>query len=230
MSPGDFIVTPSWAWHEHRNESREPTIWLDVLDVALMRLLGSGFSEHYAEPEYPQTPASDGGLRDGRGLKPVGDRRGARASPVFAYPFDAAYESLDQERRQGDCDACHGIRMQYIDPTTGGPAIPTLSTFLQLLPQSFTTAPYRATASSVVTVVRGRGRVTIGEGSGAPTFDYAPKDVWAVPSWTAASSACGANNATFDERAEHDSTVRAAAGERRGVRGRRLGDGSSRRG
>ena len=28
MRPGDFIVTPSWAWHEHRNEGHEPTIWL----------------------------------------------------------------------------------------------------------------------------------------------------------------------------------------------------------
>ena len=51
MRPGDFIVTPSWAWHEHRNEGREPTIWLDVLDVPLIRFLGAGFSEHYPEPD-----------------------------------------------------------------------------------------------------------------------------------------------------------------------------------
>jgi gentisate 1,2-dioxygenase len=184
MRPGDFIVTPSWTWHEHRNEGREPTIWLDVLDVALIRFLSAGFSERHVNTEHPVTaPPGDSLLRYGRNLLPVGFRRGSGASPVFAYPFDSAYESLVHLRDHGDWDACHGIKMEYIDPTTGGPAIPTISTFLQLLPQGFATAPYRATASSVVTVVRGRGRATVGLGAEAVTFDYGPKDVWAVPSW-----------------------------------------------
>jgi gentisate 1,2-dioxygenase len=184
MRPGDFIVTPSWAWHDHRNESDAPTIWLDVLDVPLIRFLGAGFSEHYPEPEYPtRVPSGDGHLGYGRKLVPAGSERGAGAAPVFAYPFDYAYEALERLRANSDWDPCHGIKMEYIDPTTGGPAIPTLSTFLQLLPQGFATLPYRATPSSVVTVVRGRGRVTMGHGANAATFEYGPKDLWAVPSW-----------------------------------------------
>ena len=198
MRPGDFIVTPSWTWHEHRNEGHEPTIWLDVLDVPLMRFLGAGFSEHYPEPTLPPTvPPGDSQLRYGRNLLPVGYRRGAGASPVFAYPFDYAFEALDHLRAHSDWDACHGVKMEYIDPTTGGPAIPTISTFLQLLPQGFGTAPYRATASSVVIVVRGRGRVTIGEGPGARSFDYEPKDLWAVPSWQPMSVAAGDESVLF---------------------------------
>ena len=184
MRPGDFIVTPSWTWHEHRNESTEPTIWLDVLDVPLIRFLSAGFSEHYAELEYPATaPPGDSHLRYGRHLFPVGFARGSGASPVFSYPFDHAYEALDHLRVHSELDAWHGVKMEYIDPTTGGPAIPTISTFLQLVPPGFATAPYRTTASSVVSVVRGRGRVTIGYGAEAATFEYAPKDLWAVPSW-----------------------------------------------
>jgi gentisate 1,2-dioxygenase len=184
MQPGDFIVTPSWSWHEHKNESRAPTIWLDVLDVALLRLLGAGFSEHYAEAEYPQqVPPGDSHLRYARNLLPVGFRRDTGASPVFSYPFDYAFEALDHLRRHSDWDACHAIKMEYIDPTTGGPAIPTLSTFLQLLPQGFATTPYRATAGSLVAVVRGRGRVTIGVGADTRTFGYTAKDLWVVPSW-----------------------------------------------
>ena len=198
MRPGDFIVTPSWTWHEHRNEGHEPTIWLDVLDVPLMRFLGAGFSEHYPEPTLPPTvPPGDSQLRYGRNLLPVGYRRGAGASPVFAYPFDYAFEALDHLRAHSDWDACHGVKMEYIDPTTGGPAIPTISTFLQLLPQGFGTAPYRSTASSVVIVVRGRGRVTIGEGPGARSFDYEPKDLWAVPSWQPMSIAAGDESVLF---------------------------------
>jgi gentisate 1,2-dioxygenase len=184
MRPGDFIVTPSWTWHEHRNEGAAPTIWLDVLDVALIRFLGAGFSEHYPEATFPTAvPPGDSQLRYGRNLLPVGYRRGSAASPLFAYPFDYACEALEHLRAHSDWDACHGIKMEYIDPTTGGPAIPTISTFLQLLPKGFTTAPYRATAGSVVIVVRGRGRVTIGTGAEARSFDFGPNDVWAAPSW-----------------------------------------------
>ena len=120
MRPGDFIVTPSWAWHEHRNEGQEPTIWLDVLDVPLIRFLGAGFSEHYPEPTYPTAvPPGDSHFRYGRNLLPVGFRRGTGASPVFAYPFDYAYEALEHLRAHSDWDACHGIKMEYIDPDDG---------------------------------------------------------------------------------------------------------------
>lgn len=186
MQPGDFIVTPSWTWHEHRNEGDHPTIWLDVLDVPLIRFLGAGFSEHYSQATFPSAgPAGDSHFRYGRNLLPVGFRRGAAASPVFAYPFDYAYEALEHLRTHSDWDPHHGIKMEYIDPTTGGPAIPTISTFLQLVPRGFATAPYRATASSVVTVVRGRGRVTISRDDEHFAFEYGSKDLWAVPSWHA---------------------------------------------
>jgi gentisate 1,2-dioxygenase len=198
MRPGDFIVTPSWTWHEHRNEGRAPTIWLDVLDVALLRFLGAGFSEHYAEPTFPATaPPGDSHFRYGRNLLPVDYRRGTGASPVFAYPFDYAYEALEHLRAHSDWDACHGVKMEYIDPTTGGPAIPTISTFLQLLPAGFATAAYRTTASSVVSVVRGHGRVTIGAGAAERTFDYGPKDLWAVPSWQPVSIAAAEESVLF---------------------------------
>jgi gentisate 1,2-dioxygenase len=198
MRPGDFIVTPSWTWHEHRNEGNAPTIWLDVLDVPLIRFLGAGFSEHYPDSTFPPTvPPGDSQLRYGRNLLPVVYARGSAASPVFAYPFDYAYAALEHVRAHSDWDTCHGVKMEYIDPTTGGPAIPTISTFLQLLPQGFSTAPYRATASSVVTVVRGRGRVTIGEGAGAHSFDYEPKDLWAVPSWQPVSIAASDESVLF---------------------------------
>jgi gentisate 1,2-dioxygenase len=184
MRRGDFIVTPSWTWHEHRNEGSEPTIWLDVLDVPLIRFLNAGFSEHYAELEHPvRAPPGASRLRYGQGLVPVGFERGAGASPVFAYPFEYAFEALDHLRAHSDWDTCHGIKMEYIDPTTGGSAIPTISTFLQLLPARFTTSPYRSTSSVIVTVVRGRGSVTVGRGTDAATFEYEPNDVWAVPSW-----------------------------------------------
>jgi gentisate 1,2-dioxygenase len=185
MEPGDFIVTPSWAWHEHRNDGPAPTIWLDVLDVPLVRFLGAGFAEHYPEADFPVKSApADSQYRFGRNLLPVGyEQKGSAASPLFSYPFARAREALEHLKTAGDWDPCHALKMQYIDPTTGGPAIPTISTFLQLLPHGFTTEPYTATSSSVVCVVSGSGSAAIGDGAAAAELRYGPRDVFAIPSW-----------------------------------------------
>ena len=34
MRPGDFIITPSWQWHDHGIDTEEPVIWLDGLALA----------------------------------------------------------------------------------------------------------------------------------------------------------------------------------------------------
>lgn len=184
MEPGDFVVTPSWAWHDHGNESGDPTVWLDVLDVPLVRFLGAGFSEHYPEPQFPITARpEDSHYRFGRNMLPVGFRNWAAASPVFSYPYSRARETLDRLQGQTDWDPHHALKMEYVDPTTGGPAIPTISTFLQLVPKAFTTRAVAVTSSAVLCVVTGRGRVTIGRGESQRQFDYRPHDVWAVPSW-----------------------------------------------
>ena len=73
--------------------------------------------------------------------------------------------------------------MEYIDPTTGGPAIPTVSTFIQLLPNGFKTAPYRSTDGAVCCVAEGSGTVTIGEGDAAKAFRYSKRDIFVVPCW-----------------------------------------------
>ena len=33
MEPGDFVITPSWTWHDHGHEGTEPVVWLDGLDI-----------------------------------------------------------------------------------------------------------------------------------------------------------------------------------------------------
>ena len=183
MEPGDFIVTPSWTWHEHGNEGGAPAVWLDVLDVALVRFLGAGFSERYPGGRFAErSPRGDSQHRFGQNMRPVDFMPGTRASPVFHYPYARAREVLETLRGDGEWDACHGLKMAYVDPTTGGPAIPTLATFLQLVPAGFRTSPYRSTASAVYAVVEGRGHAIIGEAN-ATALEFGPRDLFAVPSW-----------------------------------------------
>jgi len=168
MEPGDFIVTPSWAWHEHGNEGSGPTVWMDVLDVALLRFLGAGFSEHYPGGHFPER---------------VSPARGSGAPPAFAYPYAQTREKLESLRARGASDPCHGFRNEYLDTTTGEPAIPTLSTFLALLPAGFRTEPHRGTASAIYAVVEGSGRAHVGHSRRVTTLPFGPRDIWAVPSW-----------------------------------------------
>jgi len=45
MHRGDFIITPSWTWHDHGNLGDQPVVWLDGLDIPVVRFLDAGFAE-----------------------------------------------------------------------------------------------------------------------------------------------------------------------------------------
>ena len=45
MRPADFIVTPSWTFHDHGNPGKEPVIWLDGLDIPMIAFFDAGFAE-----------------------------------------------------------------------------------------------------------------------------------------------------------------------------------------
>jgi gentisate 1,2-dioxygenase len=50
MLPGDFIVTPAWTWHDHGHPGAgDPVVWLDGLDIPLVRFFDAGFMENGAE-------------------------------------------------------------------------------------------------------------------------------------------------------------------------------------
>jgi gentisate 1,2-dioxygenase len=37
MAPGDVVLTPSWCWHGHANESDATSYWIDFLDVPFVQ-------------------------------------------------------------------------------------------------------------------------------------------------------------------------------------------------
>ena len=45
MHRGDFLITPTWSFHDHGSDGDEPVIWLDGLDVPIVKMLSVGFSE-----------------------------------------------------------------------------------------------------------------------------------------------------------------------------------------
>jgi len=180
MSEGDFVVTPNWAWHDHGNESDEPMVWLDGLDIPIVQLFDAGFAEDYEDDVYPTNrPTGDSSARYGAGLMPDGYAHKGAASPIFNYPYERTRSALETMRRREEWDPCHGLKMRYVNPVNGDFAMPTIGTFMQLLPAGFDAEPYRASDATVFSVVEGRGHVDIG----GQRFDWRPRDIFIVPSW-----------------------------------------------
>ncbi len=180
MQPGDFVITPTWAWHDHGNDSDEPMVWMDGLDIPLVQFLDASFAEGYGADRYPETAAPGDSLaRYGQGLLPVDWAGSAKRSPLFNYPYERSREALETLRHGQDWDACHGLKLRYANPATGGWAMPTMGACLQLLPKGFETARYRSSDATVFTAVEGSGRTTVGD----TVLDWGPRDVFVVPSW-----------------------------------------------
>ena len=181
MEPGDFVITPPWTWHDHGNESDVPMVWLDGLDVPLVQALDASFAEPYGADEQPLTrPEKDALARYGSGLLPVDYETRSVTSPVFNYPYARTREALETMKRAEVWDPCHGLKMKYVNPVNGDYAMPTMATFMQLLPKGFESAPYRSTDGTIYVCVEGRGQTAVGE----QTFNWGPRDIFVVPSWT----------------------------------------------
>ncbi|MCU1336265.1 MAG: gentisate 1,2-dioxygenase [Bryobacterales bacterium] len=184
MHPGDFVLTPSWMYHDHGNPGDTPVVWLDGLDIPIVNLFGTSFAESYPgktpdELQPVTKQEGDAEARYGQNLLPLEYKPSRLSSPVFNYSYARSRDALDQLYRNGPLHACHGVKMQYANPATGGYPMPTIGAFLQLLPTGFRGAGYRSTDAAVYCVAEGAGRSKIGD----TELDWRKNDVFVVPSW-----------------------------------------------
>ncbi|HTP61126.1 MAG TPA: gentisate 1,2-dioxygenase [Burkholderiales bacterium] len=181
MHPGDFIITPAWTWHDHGNPGNEPVVWMDGLDIPMLALFEAQFAENYKEEVQPVTSREGtSAARYGSNLAPLDPVAPfGKTSPIFSYPYAKSRETLAALAKNGGPDPCHGWKMQFINPLSGGPAMPTMGAFIQLLPKGFRGSAYRSTDGTVYSVVEGKGKVNIG----GESFDFEPRDTFVAPSW-----------------------------------------------
>jgi gentisate 1,2-dioxygenase len=181
MHPGDFILTPSGTFHDHGNPGSEPVMWLDGLDVPIVNLFDTSFSAHLDVGTQPVARKEGDALaRYGANMLPVEYESHGRSAPVFTYPYARSREALETLGRNGPIDPWHGIKMQYINPVTGGYPMPTIAAYLQLLPAGFRGSASRSTDSTIYCVAEGHGRSHVGTAE----FAWSPRDIFVVPSWT----------------------------------------------
>jgi gentisate 1,2-dioxygenase len=186
MRRGDFIITPAWTWHDHGNLGDQPVVWLDGLDIPIVRFLDAGFAERSEQTSQQAVrPEGDALARYGANMVPL-DYQPKPADPtrVFVYPFERTKASLVSISK-GAPDAHHGFKLRYVNPATGASPMPTIGSFAQRLPAGFETKPVRCTDGTVHVCLEGGGEAHISGQSGDQTWRFQENDVFVVPSWHA---------------------------------------------
>ena len=183
MTKGDFVMTPSWAWHDHGNESSKPMIWLDGLDLPFANILDANFFEDYVSGDSQTQPihrsVEDSHHRWGRNLQPAWERpRDPSVSPILNYRWKESRDALHNLRNEKG-SPFDGIILQYTNPITGGPTLPTIAAYLQLLRNGEHTQSHQHTSSTIYHVAEGEGGSLIGDSE----FQWRLGDTFVLPSW-----------------------------------------------
>jgi gentisate 1,2-dioxygenase len=179
MSKGDYLTTPNWTWHDHGNESDRPMIWLDGLDLPFVTSVDAIFFEEYAPKKQELTrPLDDSIRRWGSNLRPTWEKPSGNYSPILNYRWSTSRAAL-HGLRDDQASPFDGVIMEYINPYTGGPSLPTMAAYLQLLRRDEHTKAHRHVASTVYHVAEGGGYSVIA----GQRFDWAEGDTFVVPAW-----------------------------------------------
>lgn len=184
MEPGDLVLTPNWTWHDHYNPGEKPVVWLDVLDVHLTRHLDAQFQEIYGEGPAQPVIKPDGYCRQRLGtVRPRTANVGGVALP-YTYKWRDTLQTLEALAGSGSKDPYDGVLLEYANPLTGGPTMPTIGCWIQWLAPGETTEPHRHTSTTIHHVVQGEGATTVGDKKGVgDELIWGTKDCLMVSSW-----------------------------------------------
>lgn len=204
FGPGDLVLTPADAWHNHGNHGDDFAVNVSVLDLPLSEVLNSASFEHdYVEKDgdaliqkeeqsaqyendYSHRVYSSGGLAP----RFVNQTRGTGLhSPMYVYRWENTQELLHRFRDH-DGDPHSGIVVEYIDPVTGRPPYPTMTFFGQLLRPGEKTLPVKQNASLVCIPFSGHGHSIIGD----KRLDWEKFDSIAIPGGEWCTHVNGSNN------------------------------------
>lgn len=183
MKPFDLVLTPNGRWHDHANDSNQPMIWLDGLDIPLVAALDASFAETLSGSQQHPALLSDGDCqaRWGANLRPVrGGAMKTSAAPLFHYPFDQWRSAIEQVSHNSEPDAYDGAILEFSNPADGGSIMSTMSAFCQKLPAGFMGKAQRSTDGVIYVGVEGQGSLLIDD----QEFPIAPRDVIVAPAWS----------------------------------------------
>jgi gentisate 1,2-dioxygenase len=184
LNARDFVITPAGAWHDHGVAADGQTsIWQDGLDMLLVNQLEANFyAVHPNVVQQSNFPPNDSpALFGGPNLIPEVEAWTKPYSPLLKYEWNPTYDRLASAAEVWEGTPFDGVIMQYTNPLTGGPVMPTLGAYIQLLRPGQHTRAHRQTGSSVYNVAKGAG-YTVVDGV---RMDWKERDIFVVPPWAA---------------------------------------------
>lgn len=153
---GDVVVTPTWHWHDHGNESSSPVIWLDALNLPLFRFAPVHFAEGYCASRYPSTPHDPCEWR---------------------YPWGPVEATLNAQ------SVPHAI--YHYSKKTGEPLSTTLGVQAERIDAGHTTKRSQESCSFIYHCYSGKGRTIVDPPSGERmAIEWTSKDTFAIPAWS----------------------------------------------
>jgi gentisate 1,2-dioxygenase len=178
MEPGDLIITPPMRWHDHGHEGSEPMVWLDGLDIPLVRSLDASWGSR-ARPAEPPTTAADSSQDEltGAGLVPRQSRYPDTGYPQVRWPWRTVRQALAVMAAGAPDD--QPVVLRYVNPRTGAPPLATMGAEAQWLRPGERTRRDRRTTSAIFHVVEGHGQSRIGE----RTLAWETGDTFVAPPW-----------------------------------------------
>jgi gentisate 1,2-dioxygenase len=175
MEEGDLILTPQLTWHDHTNDSGKPIIWLDGLDIPLLQSLQQLLFEPYAKDAQPiQRTSEEVALFYGHARPTT-----APTADYFHYKWSDAQRSLRAIVDTDSRDRFDGYLLEFRNPGTGGPTMPTIQCSLNLLRPGQETEAHRHTSTVIYHAFRGAGSSFVGD----ERFDWGEGDSFVVPLW-----------------------------------------------
>lgn len=181
MHPGDLLLTAGWHWHDHDHEGEGPMMWLDGLDYPLINALESGFFELYSDRAQKRSVPDDLSTRQfihGR-LNPAWDIERTASSPIGSYPWIETERAFDAIADRAAGSEVEGVLLEYTNPWTGGPVLPTMACRISRLRPGFHGVAQRHTPSMIFHAKSGEG-ATIVDGE---RLEWSAGDVFAIPGW-----------------------------------------------
>jgi 1-hydroxy-2-naphthoate dioxygenase len=178
MEENDLILTPQGKWHHHENPSNELVIWLDAIDTPFVKNMNAIFYEQYTDSKQPAVDASDSVQLQVGWTRPPWRTVEAEKGLAVAYKWADVYEQL--KRLAGKVGSPYdGVILEYVNPITGGAALPTMDCHIQMLRGGEETSTHRHTSGAVYFVIQGEGETVAGDQG----LRWSKGDGFVVPNW-----------------------------------------------
>jgi|SRR5579862_124360 len=211
LGRNDFVLTPNGTWHEHGVDADGTVcIWQDGLDIPLVNALEANFYEVHPELRQAVThPVDDSAaLWGARAMRPAETAWTKPHSPLLKYEWGPTYEALLRFAGASAGSLYDGLLLDYVNPHTGGPVMPTIGASMQMLRPGARTKAHRHTGSVIYQCAKGSGHSVVG----GRAMEWQERDIFCVPSWSFHEHANGSDREDACLFAFHDLPVMRALG------------------